>query len=124
MTTQMARTIALSRCQYQSNACVRTLPDVEPVAIASFPGAVVDSSVTSVFISASQFAAHGSPRSEPFQPGDSGRRLDLLRSAFAARALGVTRMASGVARHGAQTFALLHVAHVIGERPGAIQRGG
>ena len=86
-----ASTIALARCQYQSSACVLTSLIGPPFALRA----------------SGQFALAGSQlppkrgsRRQPLQASDAGGRLEVLRTALAARALRVARMAAGVTGNG------------------------
>ena len=64
------------------------------------------------------------PGREALQSCDRGRRHQLLGAPLGARALRVAGVTTGIARHRAQAFPLLRIAHVIDQRPRAIERGG
>src|SRR6516162_2501950 len=105
--THSASTIALTRCQYHSSACVLTPVIGLPSALRAF---------------ASQLASKRGPRCESLQAGDPGGRLDVLRTALAARALRVAGVATCVTGDRPQSLALLSVAQVIDERPCSVER--
>src|SRR5665213_3909180 len=101
--THSASTIALMRWRYQRLACVA--PSI-------------------VIVMRSELAAHGCARGDALQPGDRGRRREVLRATLDTRALRVARMAAGVAGHRAQAFMLRDVALVVDQRPRAVERRG
>src|SRR3954465_14034252 len=112
-TTQAASTTAESRCASQSRTSGRVRAAAG--ARAGPPGACGPGR-------RSQLAFQGCHGDEALQSGDRARRVQRLGAICLAALVAVAGVAPRIPRDGGEALAASVIAHVVDERPGAVER--